>query len=282
MAILNFLAYSAVYLAMLTMVVASAVFPVLLVSRHRKAMRELAPPPVPAGPPPQDPDIAWVLADDPDPAAVARLQEELARPLSELVAEGERRAIAAYCPLKGDPHEATVAGPPLTEEQVEVLRKRLLSSTRSSQVMVLSQDATYIPLPQGPAGGVSGGDSWTHYSGHALPAGGGGSGTNSIEVTAVGDRERSYVMGPPDPAGDDHPLDSTGQLRVTPEVLRKLRHRRLRIWNDAKFLADQACDESRTFTDAEADRWEVLHQELTVLDERIMGVLKVLDRRGEL
>lgn len=204
-----------------------------------------------------DPDIAWALADDPDPVAVRALLAELAVPLADLVAEGERRAIAERYPLKGSPAEARVVDPPLTKEQAEVLRKRLLESTR--QVMVLPQDSTtYIPF---------GGNNTTYHHpiGRSFSGGGGGSTTNSI-------------MGPPDPQGWEHPLDAAGRRRLEPETLRKLRERRTLIYEAAQHLTSVACAAARPFNDAESREWGALMNQLAVMDRRIAVILEVMHR----
>lgn len=274
---MDFAAYSIIYVTALASVVLSVLGPVFMVRQHRRYMRTLtfpgqpeAPEALQPGQPQPDPGIAWIFSDDADPAAVARLTAELARPLPDLIAESERKAVAAANPLKGDPREAEVVEPPLTDAQAEVMRRRLLEATQQ-QALILPLGSTFT---------ASGGDvSWTRQSGHCVP-----------------------VMGPPDPQGDDHPLDSTGRprtwiapsgvaalnedawraasgqrRRADPEVLTKLRHRRLALWEDAKFLADQACDQSRSFTGLEAARWDALHREMEVLDTRIRHIQDFLD-----
>lgn len=291
MAALNVLAYIVAWLVSAAMVVTTLLSGVFLVAEHRVCKRKLAatlpaPPPVtgtsqrngccggvtdrghtttcpehglwmettPARPT-LDPDIAWALADDPDPAAVARLQKELNRPLAELIAEGERKAIAMRYPLKGNPAEARVVAPPLTEQQTEVLRKRLLESTR--HVLVLPRDSTYIPL---------GGNTTTRYTGSCVPAGGGGSGgSNAIYTFPAG-----VVT-----ANKDAWRATSG--RREPEVLARLREQRLHYWTRAHHLANHACVANRAFTDPEDREWQGLMEQMEVLDKRIAAVLDMLD-----
>jgi hypothetical protein len=236
MAALNVLVYIATWLVSAAMVVTALLSCVFLVAEHRACRRRLAAP-VTAGPPLPDPDIAWALADDPDPAAVARLQKELARPLAELITEGERKAIAMAHPLKGNPSEARVVDPPLTREQAEVLRKRLLESTRPA--LVLPQDGIYA------FGGGGGGFSATY----TVPAG---------AVTVNKDAWRA------------------GGGRHEPEVLGVLREQRCRVYQAAQQLANAACAADRPFNDAETREWGTLMGKLEVIDRRIAAILEIV------
>lgn len=40
------------------------------------------------------------------------------------------------------------------------------------------------------------------------------------------------------------------------EVAKRLRDRRLNVWNDAKKIAEQAAEENRSLTDDEQGRWD--------------------------
>lgn len=57
------------------------------------------------------------------------------------------------------------------------------------------------------------------------------------------------------------------------EVAKKLRDRRLNVWNEARSLADTAAEENRAFTAEEQGHWEALNEELDNLDKRIKSVL---------
>jgi len=57
------------------------------------------------------------------------------------------------------------------------------------------------------------------------------------------------------------------------EVAKKLRDRRLNVWNEAKAIADRAAEENRAFSAEEQGTWEALNGELDQLDTRIKAVL---------
>lgn len=57
------------------------------------------------------------------------------------------------------------------------------------------------------------------------------------------------------------------------EVAKKLRERRLNVWEQAKELADRAADENRAFSGEEEKTWVALNSELDALDVRIKAVL---------
>jgi HK97 family phage major capsid protein len=58
------------------------------------------------------------------------------------------------------------------------------------------------------------------------------------------------------------------------EVAKRLRDRRLNVWNQAKEIADKAADENRAFSAEEQGTWEALNGELDQLDVRIKAVLE--------
>lgn len=279
MAILDFLAYSVAYLLALAVGALALLASAFLVMEHRALRRKPGDTPAPQPVPPQpDPDIAWVLKDDDDPAEVARLQAKLARPLSELIAEGERRAIAMRYPLDGDPRVAgvtdcTVSDPrqfPPPEDMIVLLpgggvRYVAQPPPRAAEItgvgerqrsFVLPAGATYTPLQDADdpvariyttardgvvARNFYGG---THYSGHCLPAGGGG--------------------GPV----------------AEPRVLGRLRERRFAVGQAAMAMAEQASMTGRPcFTDEEQEQWGSYMNELEFLDKRIGYMLDLLARR---
>jgi hypothetical protein len=211
-------------------------------------------------PPPQPDPIAWLFAPDADPAAVARLQKELARPLAELVREAERKVIAESSPLEGDPAKAEVKDCTVSDRRLFAPPEEVVSligggSTYIEVTALGDRERSYIEVP--------GGTNWTHYSGHVTHHyGGGGGGSCTLNLPSV--------TTPPRP------------VRPEPAVLRDLRDRRLFTWEAAKRLADAAGDEGRSFTDDEAGQWDMLMNQLDVLDGRIKGCLSVLaehDRR---
>ena len=57
------------------------------------------------------------------------------------------------------------------------------------------------------------------------------------------------------------------------EVAKRLRDRRLNVWNENKALLEQVADENRSFTAEEEGRIAAFNEEMDKLDERIRGVL---------
>ena len=57
------------------------------------------------------------------------------------------------------------------------------------------------------------------------------------------------------------------------EVAKRLRDRRLNVWNEAKGLAESAATENRALTDEEQGKWDALQEEMSKLDTRIRAVL---------
>lgn len=190
-------------------------------------------PPVPE----LDPDIAWAFREDADPAAVARLQKELARPLADMVREAERKAIAMFSPLEGDPAKAGVKDCTISD--------RRLFAPPEEVVSLIGGGSTYIPLRGQSRTNESGHVNVTHWAGGAGGSGsfGGGGGTSP----------------PPEP-----------------EALCRLRERRLQAHQQLWLLADAASREGRPFTDAEVDAYGWLSEEMRFMDERIKGFLAVI------
>jgi HK97 family phage major capsid protein len=58
------------------------------------------------------------------------------------------------------------------------------------------------------------------------------------------------------------------------EVAKKLRERRLNVWNENKALLETVADENRSFTAEEEGRIAAYNEEMDRLDERIRGVLE--------
>lgn len=57
------------------------------------------------------------------------------------------------------------------------------------------------------------------------------------------------------------------------EVVKRLRERRGKVWEEAKALADTAADENRAFSGEEEQKWQNLNGELDALDKRIKNIL---------
>jgi HK97 family phage major capsid protein len=62
------------------------------------------------------------------------------------------------------------------------------------------------------------------------------------------------------------------------EVAKRLRDRRLNVWEQAKELADKAAEDNRAFSAEEQGTWDALNEELDKLDTRIKAVLEQEDR----
>ena len=62
------------------------------------------------------------------------------------------------------------------------------------------------------------------------------------------------------------------------EVAKRLRDRRLNVWNEATGITERAVDENRALTSEEQGTWEALNGELDKLDERIRSVLTTEQR----
>jgi HK97 family phage major capsid protein len=57
------------------------------------------------------------------------------------------------------------------------------------------------------------------------------------------------------------------------DVAKRLRDRRLNVWEQAKAIADTAAEENRTFSSEEQGTWDALNEELDKMDQRIKAVL---------
>ena len=62
------------------------------------------------------------------------------------------------------------------------------------------------------------------------------------------------------------------------EVAKRLRDRRLSVWNEARGLAESAAESNRAFSAEEQGTWEALNSELDELDKRIKSVLDTEQR----
>jgi HK97 family phage major capsid protein len=62
------------------------------------------------------------------------------------------------------------------------------------------------------------------------------------------------------------------------EVAKRLRDRRLNVWNDAKKIAEDAANENRAFSPEEQGKWDAYQEEMSTLDQRIKAVLDTEQR----
>jgi HK97 family phage major capsid protein len=58
------------------------------------------------------------------------------------------------------------------------------------------------------------------------------------------------------------------------EIAKRLRDRRLNVWNEAKALTDKVTEENREFSAEEQGSWDAYNEELDKLDARIKSVLE--------
>jgi len=65
------------------------------------------------------------------------------------------------------------------------------------------------------------------------------------------------------------------------EVAKRLRDRRMSVWNEAKAIAEAAAGENRSFTPEEQGRWEAMNEEMSTLDTRIKATLEQEKRAAE-
>jgi HK97 family phage major capsid protein len=65
------------------------------------------------------------------------------------------------------------------------------------------------------------------------------------------------------------------------EVAKRLRDRRLNVWEEAKGIAEKAAEENRALTEEEQGRWDAYQEEMGKLDTRIRAVLDTEKRAKE-
>jgi HK97 family phage major capsid protein len=63
------------------------------------------------------------------------------------------------------------------------------------------------------------------------------------------------------------------------EVAKRLRDRRLNVWNEARGYVEKAAEENREMTAEETGTWQRLMEELDTIDDKIEGVLKAEQRQ---
>lgn len=64
------------------------------------------------------------------------------------------------------------------------------------------------------------------------------------------------------------------------DIVKRLRDRRMNVWEQAKELADRAANENRAFTAEEQGSWDALNEELDTLDKRIKSAIDT-EQRGK-
>lgn len=65
------------------------------------------------------------------------------------------------------------------------------------------------------------------------------------------------------------------------EVAKRLRDRRLNVWNEAKAIAETAASENRAFSPEEQGKWDAMQEEMERLDQRIKAVLDTEKRQKD-
>ena len=65
------------------------------------------------------------------------------------------------------------------------------------------------------------------------------------------------------------------------EIIKRLRDRRLNVWENAKAIAERSVEENRTMSPEEQGQWDGLNAELDALDKRIKSALEVEKRAKE-
>src|SRR6266498_3858251 len=62
------------------------------------------------------------------------------------------------------------------------------------------------------------------------------------------------------------------------DIVKRLRDRRLNVWEQAKELADKAAEENRAFSADEQGTWDALNEEIDKLDARIKSAMDTEQR----
>ncbi len=168
------------------------------------------------------------------PLGVAEMEEGLKRPLADIVAEAERKAIAIHSPLAGDARRVELFTPPVRHPfDPCYLPNCPEARSQHEHVEVLGAGQYIVPLQPKANLGRRGG----------------------IEVTAIGDRERTFL----DP--DEH-------------LTRVIRDRRLKVWGQARDLAARAESAGRPFTKPEQSEWDYLVAMLDALDRKLEKIYR--------
>lgn len=176
--------------------------------------------------------------------SIARYEKELAKPLSEVIAEARNRAIAEMYPIKR-PSDSVITiidlsdirlyatredqyihrntFPVPSEEELARFREKIISSFGVPPLII------YPP------------DDFRGITSNGIPVSGGG----MIDVTPLGSR---------------YPV----QISREPSWLCRLRDQRLQVWEELKQLANR-----EQISPTDADRWETLNKRLRILDNQI-------------
>lgn len=188
--------------------------------------------------------------------SVAQLEAQIAVPLADLVAEAERQVIAEAFPLAGRPQAARVilnSGDSWADGQDVV----------DAGIVRLYGFPSAVIGPPVSGGGLIALHTGTVLHGTEKPAG------DWVEITALGDHERSWIPGPgqrPEPE---------------PDRLAYLRGRRRAIHEQARALAASAPAGDRAFTAEDWNRWNAMNEELRLLDARIDALARAARRLAE-
>jgi hypothetical protein len=174
---------------------------------------------------------------------VAKAEREAFRPLADVIAEAERKAIAMHSPLAGDPHEVQVVANPVRTVEVTSLVGGGVSHVPAETTAQFTHCRPGTPCKH-----------WhDHRDYRNYP-----SYSTQIEVTAFGDREPMYL----------HPGENV--IRPAMTVLEAdLRDRSKWLREELKSIADTAAAYGRAFTRDEGVLCERLIAELDDVDRRL-------------
>ena len=200
---------------------------------------------------------AVTVTKGPDLAAlfdVAGTERELKRPLADIIAEAERKAIAGHSPLAGDARQVELFTPPVRHPfDPCYLPNCPEARSQHEHVEVLGAGQYIVPLQPKANLGRRGGK---NASPDPFMPSDSLSGGNAIEVTAFGDREPQFLYG----------------NEIISETELKLRDMRQEAWAEAKHLVTRAEVRGGTFTIREQHRWDQLNEQLDVIDRRLEAI----------
>lgn len=179
------------------------------------------------------------IAETMRPLTIAALEREAFAPLAPLIAEAERKAIAMHSPLPGGPHLAQVIPAHTMQHPFDPCHLPGCRQARSQ-----------------------------HEHVEVIGAG-------SYEVTAFGDRERSFLPGPPLSGGGGFPIQIPFAARNHQERIRILRNERLRAWDACRLLVSH----QHPLTDSEQNAYDMNMAVLDCIDRRLSALLKTERRR---
>lgn len=173
---------------------------------------------------------------------LAKAEAELERPLADVIAEAERKAIAMHNPIPG-----TTGTPYYWIGQVKL---------HSPPVQHPFDPCQYANCPKARS---------EHEHVQIIPTG-----NTVIETTAFGDRERSYI----DAAPYSVQLQAAGGSYIKGKR-QALQDRRRWVYEQIRYLAAvDATRGRRPYTAAEMAEWDMLYAELNELNRRIDTLMK--------